>query len=616
MTYINGANLLPSTGEFTYATTARIGQRVTEAIGVGVNFYASGKTAGTYAGEEADFPRAIDQLQTAFPACTTVSLIVSWFFNSTSAGSCKVYPSTTYLNNGSVIDPSTGTPYCTVDHSFYYWNGSAFTPDEWRVSSLDTTSAAIIPISKIGSSFAYGGTPSDHSILEAIADLKSRGLRVVFYPFLLGDIPGSYPWRGRIGHSPDMTTAAENAVAAFLGSATPAQFTANVGLGTVAYTGAVNNFCYRRMILHYAHLCAMAGGVELFLVGSELRGLETIRGTSWTKDGGGPPATWDYPFVAGLIDLADDVRSIFDAASLTKDFAAKHNLISYAADWSSWMGYQHPGEDGQWPHLDALWSHPNIDLVCFDNYLPLSDWTMGDGGLDVLNWAVPRFSGTWPPDETQMSGLGLAGTPSLLSKPYFKANIEGGEKFSWFYAGDDENLGRGLDPSGSGDQVSRPEGDRLAQVRSRFYPDQELLAPKQLRWWWNNEHKAIYDTGAGWAPQGSATAWAAQSKSIAFTEYGYPSCDKGTNQPNLFFDSKSSESGTPYWSIWHSVYGGSYAPVPDRTIAPLALQAVHEYWFVDGNNETSGSGVTMLDRPFLLGLVLGCAAVPHLPEAG
>ena len=29
----------------------------------------------------------------------------------------------------------------------------------------------------------------------------------------------------------------------------------------------------RRMILHYAHLCAAAGGVDAFLIGSELRGL-------------------------------------------------------------------------------------------------------------------------------------------------------------------------------------------------------------------------------------------------------------------------------------------------------------------------------------------------------
>ena len=37
------------------------------------------------------------------------------------------------------------------------------------------------------------------------------------------------------------------------------------------------------MILHYANLCVVAGGVDLFLIGSELCGLETIRGPGWTK---------------------------------------------------------------------------------------------------------------------------------------------------------------------------------------------------------------------------------------------------------------------------------------------------------------------------------------------
>ncbi len=63
------------------------------------------------------------------------------------------------------------------------------------------------------------------------------------------------------------------------------------------------------------------------------------------------------------MQLADDVRGIFDAAGLTKDTANLHNLISYSADWSVWMGYQHPGENGQWPHLDQLYAHSNIDLV-------------------------------------------------------------------------------------------------------------------------------------------------------------------------------------------------------------------------------------------------------------
>ena len=66
--------------------------------------------------------------------------------------------------------------------------------------------------------FHYGGTPSDQSVVRCIQDLKARGLRVVFYPFLLMDCAGK-PWRGRIGVSSDVSSAATAAVNAFLGSA-------------------------------------------------------------------------------------------------------------------------------------------------------------------------------------------------------------------------------------------------------------------------------------------------------------------------------------------------------------------------------------------------------------
>ena len=44
---------------------------------------------------------------------------------------------------------------------------------------------------------AYGGTPSDESVRQAIAALKARGLEVTLYPFVFMDCPNGYPWRGR-----------------------------------------------------------------------------------------------------------------------------------------------------------------------------------------------------------------------------------------------------------------------------------------------------------------------------------------------------------------------------------------------------------------------------------
>ena len=112
------------------------------------------------------------------------------------------------------------------------------------------------------------------------------------------------------------------AVDAFLGPAATTDFTPDPVNLTVAYSGSPTDYTYRRMILHYAWLMTVAGGVDLFMIGSELRGLETIRGPAWTRAGttdGSGYAIWDYPFVAGLQALADDVRTIFDSQSLTKN---------------------------------------------------------------------------------------------------------------------------------------------------------------------------------------------------------------------------------------------------------------------------------------------------------
>ncbi len=579
MSFVKGVNLLPATGEFAYDPIAYLGQRTTEPSPLPINLHASGGSGST-----TDYTRALDDLQAQFPDCETVALVVAWFGSSTDVTACRIYPSTTYI--GGAFQKAAG--------------GS----DLWRCSGLTQASSGLISLPQSGGAFIYGGTPSDQSIVRCIRDLKARGLRVVFYPFILMTASG-LPWRGRITYmGSDVSSAAAAAVNAFLGSATTAQFTRDATNLTVAYSGSPTDYSFRRMILHYANLCVLAGGVDLFLLGSEFRGIETIRGPAWTKagtTGGNGKVTWDYPFAAGLMQLSDDVRSILDGAGFTKDLSGLHNLISYGADWSDWMGFQHPGENGQWPHLDQLYGHDNIDLVCFDNYLPLSDWTSGTGGLDAFNWTAPAPNpAAWPPPPSAMNGLGLSGSPALYSLSYLKANIEGGEKFNWFYAdgGDD---GLGLDPNGSDLRLSRPQGDRLTQSRKAYAANQQLLANKQLRWWWNNAHQAIYDNGdgQGFAPHGPVTEWVAQSKSISFTEYGFPSCDKATNQPNVFYDPRSSESLTPYWSIWDSVAGGDFRPHDDQEIQLLGLQAVFDYWVTDGHNATSGAGVKMIETSFM-----------------
>jgi hypothetical protein len=112
-------------------------------------------------------------------------------------------------------------------------------PFDWRVNDVERDQAHLV--SMVNGRPAFGGTPCDGSIYEAIAEIKRRGWRVTLYPFIFMDIRAEqglpdpygrsaqpdYPWRGRITGavapglpgSTDLTPAAEAQVAAFFGAA-------------------------------------------------------------------------------------------------------------------------------------------------------------------------------------------------------------------------------------------------------------------------------------------------------------------------------------------------------------------------------------------------------------
>src|SRR5690606_20000732 len=167
------------------------------------------------------------------------------------------------------------------------------------------------------------------------------------------DLP-PYPWRGRITCDPaplqpgtaDRSGLARLQVEAFCGAAHPGEFSARSD--TIVFSGVANDWGYRRFILHYAHLAVAAGGVDAFLLGSELRGLTTLRDEAGS-----------FPFVEALCSLAADVRSVVGPAT----------KLTYGADWSEYFGH-HPqdGSGDVYFHLDALWMHPAITAVGIDNY--------------------------------------------------------------------------------------------------------------------------------------------------------------------------------------------------------------------------------------------------------
>ena len=123
---------------------------------------------------------------------------------------------------------------------------------------------------------------------------------------------------------------------------------------------------------------------------------------------------------------------------------------------------------------------------------------------------------------------------SIYDPEYLRANIEGGEYFDWYYAS----------ATARKNQVRTPIADPGSGAGASSANEPWIYRQKDIRNWWRHTHH----NRPGGVRSGSTTAWNAQSKPIWFTELGCPAVDKGTNQPNVFWDPKSSESFFPHYS--------------------------------------------------------------------
>ncbi len=451
-----------------------------------------------------DLVASLDHLAAELPNAKSVSLIVSWFGDDLRCDRCTLRPA--------VEQAST--------------DGD---PMPWRVAGRDRSSAHTV--SRVDGRPLFGGTPADASVVQAIRHLRTSGLSTMFYPFILMDVPpgnglqdpwtGSgeqppVPWRGRItlskapgrAGSPDQTAAAAAEVAAFFGSARASDFT--IDGDDVRYSGSAE-WSYRRFVLHYAHLCKLAGGVDSFCVGSEMRSLTHIR------DG-----RTSYPAVRELVALAREVRNVL----------GPETKIGYAADWSEYFGHNPAdGSNDHVFHLDPLWADNAIDFVGIDNYMPLSDWRDGEDHAD-------------------------ASAGSIYALDYLRGNVAGGEGYDWYYA----------------NEAARETQNRTP-IRDDAYGEPWVFRYKDLVGWWSSEHV----DRIGGVKAGQPTAWRPESKPIWFTELGCPAVDKGTNQPNVFFDPKSSESFFPYFS----------SGLRDDFTQFRYLQATLGHWKDPANNPVS-----------------------------
>ncbi|MDE4172634.1 glycoside hydrolase TIM-barrel-like domain-containing protein [Phaeobacter sp. PT47_59] len=407
---LRGVALMPGTGEYALAASP-------------VN-YSGGpgdmRAANTHTPSgQTDLVTSLKALEDELPACDAASLIVSWFGDDLRCGACRIKPKVEQKQADGVTMP-------------------------WVVSGVSRASADEV-LKDEEENPVYGGTPADAAVIEAIQTLRDQGRRVMFYPFILMDQPAGnglpdpwsdksdqphLPWRGRItlsvapgrDGSPDRTAAADAEVATFMGQAVAADFT--VTDGAVSYTGP-EDWGLRRFILHNAALCAAAGGVEAFCIGSEMRSLTQIRGAS------------AFPAVEALRDLAGEVRQILGAEV----------KIGYAADWSEYWGYTSP-EGNRYFHLDPLWADPQIDFIGIDNYMPLSDWRQGEDHLDAE-----------------------AGVPAIYDLDYLRGNIEGGEGYDWFYHSPEAEVA----------QIRTP-------ITDGAHDEPWIWRYKDIRNWWGNTH--------------------------------------------------------------------------------------------------------------------------------
>ena len=357
-----------------------------------------------------DVKIAIQQLKQECPNCTKISLVVAWFATSLDANTCEIKPKVANRE--------------TVENFL------------WEVNGLGNGEVELL--TRVNNQPAYDGTPADISIIRIIRYLKEQGFKVMFHPFIMVDAEG-YPWRGRIGKGQTFENynKANQASDRFFGKGIePEQFNvAAQNASTVTWNNPQTNDSFNdenfnqwgffRMLYHYAHLCSIAGGVEEFLLGSELGGITKIKA-----------GVVYHPSVAHLKQAAQNIKAILPDTKL-----------SYGANWDEYGGYGRGEERTHYHHLDPLWIDPNVDFVGINYYMPLADWRDEHGHLDSID------------------------NPSVYDLDYLRRNIHSGEGLDWYYRSFEERSEQIRTPIGSG-------------ISSQFW----IWRWKDLKSWWENNH--------------------------------------------------------------------------------------------------------------------------------
>jgi hypothetical protein len=186
--------------------------------------------------------------------------------------------------------------------------------------------------------------------------------------------------------------------------------------------------------------------------------------------------------------IGSELKGLTKVADTPGDYPAVNELINLAADVKAIVGSEvkvsYAADWSEYHHTDEGWY--NLD--------PL--WASSD--IDFIG-----IDAYFPLTDTPQNGYDVEAV---------RAGWTAGEGYDWYYSDPERTVQSPLSPA---------------------------YAWKNIDWFWNNTHVN---------PDALETPWVPQSKKVWFTEYGFPSVDGATNQPNVFYDPNSSNSAFPHYS--------------------------------------------------------------------
>ena len=263
---------------------------------------------------------------------------------------------------------------------------------------------------------------------------------------------------------------------------------------------------YNRFILHYANL--LKGKVDAFSIGTELKGITAI------KDDDN-----NFTAVKKLADLAMKCKKILNSKNLDTNKDLQTLLDEYQASRSPDIKgcrlnqtNDFKGEDAQRTNMYVSTAESRENRL---DHLKMQPFI-----IYAADWSEyhHEHNGWYHMDELwACNGIDFIGIDA-----YFPLT----EKSTSVY--DINEIIHGFKSGLYYDYYYDTKGKKI-KLEPRY-------AIKNLQWFYENEHIN---------PDGRKTAWKPRMKKIWITEYGFPSVQCASNEPNLFYDPSSNESGFP-----------------------------------------------------------------------